>query len=227
MIQDLKGEETWRLFRILAEFTEGYDKLSDIGFAVSIFGSARIQPDCPYYLKTEALSRRLAEEGFSIITGGGPGIMEAGNKGAYEAGGGSIGLNIKLQQEQNPNPYQNLSLKFRYFFARKAMFVKYSVGYVCMPGGYGTMDEFFEALTLMQTLKIYPLPLILFGTEFWEGLLNWMRSQPLKHGLISAEDLDIITVTDDIEAVVSAMCAHRHWKEHQIALAKSSVNSGI
>lgn len=223
MIQDLKGEETWRLFRILAEFTEGYDKLSDIGFAVSIFGSARIKSDCPYYQKSEALSRRLAEEGFAIITGGGPGIMEAGNKGAYEAGGSSIGLNIKLQQEQHPNPYQNRSLQFRYFFARKAMFVKYSVGYVCMPGGYGTLDEFFEALTLMQTLKIYPLPLILFGTEFWQGLLDWIRAAPLKHGLIAPEDLDIITVTDDIEVVVSAICAHRHWKEQQIALAQGSL----
>ncbi len=226
MIQDLKGEETWRLLRILAEFTEGYDKLSDIGFAVSVFGSARIQPDCPYYKQTVALSRRLAEEGFTLITGGGPGIMEAGNKGAHEAGALSVGLNIQLPMEQHPNPYQNRSLEFRYFFARKAMFVKYSVGYVCMPGGYGTLDEFFEALTLMQTLKIYPLPLILFGSEFWQGLIDWLKSGPLKHGLISPEDLDIITVTDDIDEVVEAICAHRQWKEQQITLAQNSLNKG-
>ncbi len=226
MIQDLKGEETWRLLRILAEFTEGYDKLSDVGFAVSVFGSARIQPDCPYYQKTETLSRRLAEEGFTIITGGGSGIMEAGNKGAHEAGAMSVGLNIQLPMEQHPNAYQNRSLNFRYFFARKAMFVKYSVGYVCMPGGYGTLDEFFEALTLMQTLKIYPLPLILFGSDFWQGLLDWMRAQPLKHGLISAKDLDIIRVTDDVEEVVTAICAHRQWKEQQISLADSGLSKG-
>jgi len=226
MIQDLKGEETWRLLRILAEFTEGYDKLSDVGFAVSVFGSARIKPDCPYYQKAEALSRRVAEEYFTIITGGGPGIMEASNKGAYEAGAMSVGLNIQLPMEQHSNPYQNRSLDFRYFFARKAMFVKYSVGYVCMPGGYGTLDEFFEALTLMQTLKIYPLPLILFGSEFWQGLVDWMKAQPLKHELISAEDLDIITVTDNIEEVVSAICAHRQWKEQQISLADSGLSKG-
>ena len=146
--------------------------------------------------------------------------MEAGNKGAHEAGATSIGLNIQLPMEQTPNPYQNLSLDFRYFFARKAMFVKYSVGYICMPGGYGTLDEFFEALTLMQTLKIYPLPLILFGREYWQGLIDWIRDQPLKHGLISPEDLDIITITDDIEEVVSAICAHRSWKERKIEMAK-------
>lgn len=221
MIQDLKGEETWRLFRILAEFTEGYDRLSELGFAVSVFGSARTPPESAYYQQAEALSRRLAEEGFAIITGGGPGIMEAGNKGAHEAGAASVGLNIQLPQEQTPNPYQNQSLDFRYFFARKAMFVKYSVGYVCMPGGYGTLDEFFEALTLMQTLKVYPLPLILFGTEFWQGLIDWIKSSLLKEGMISPEDLDIITVTDDIEEVVQAICAHRTWKQQQIELAKN------
>ncbi len=224
MIQDLKGEETWRLLRILAEFTEGYERLSDIGFAVSVFGSARITPDSLYYQQAEALSKRLAEEGFTVITGGGPGIMEAGNKGAHEAGALSVGLNIQLPQEQTPNPYQNRSLDFRYFFARKAMFVKYSVGYVCMPGGYGTLDEFFEALTLMQTLKIYPLPLILFGTEFWQGLIDWLKSAPLQQGLISSEDLNIITVTDDIEAVIRAISDHRLWKQQKIELAQSGVN---
>lgn len=219
MIQDLKGEETWRLFRILAEFTEGYDRLSGIGFGVSVFGSARIQPDSPYYDQAQQLSRRLAEEGFTIITGGGPGIMEAGNKGASEAGGVSVGLNIQLPMEQIANPYQNLSLDFRYFFARKAMFVKYSVGYVCMPGGYGTLDEFFEALTLMQTQKIYPMPLILFGRSFWQGLLDWIESSMVQQGLISADDLEIITITDDIDEVVQLISQHRRWKQQQIAQA--------
>ncbi len=221
MIQDLKGEETWRLFRILAEFTEGYDRLSDIGFGVSVFGSARTPADSPYYQQAVELSRRLAEEGFTIITGGGPGIMEAGNKGAHEAGRLSVGLNIQLPMEQTPNPYQNRSLEFRYFFARKAMFVKYSVGYVCMPGGYGTLDEFFEALTLMQTLKVYPMPLILFGREFWQGLMDWIESSVLKQGLISPGDLDIITVTDDIDEVVKLISEHRQWKQQQIDLAKT------
>lgn len=226
MIEDIKGEESWRLLRILAEFTEGYDRLSDLGWAVSIFGSARTQPDDPYYQHAQLLARRLGEEGFTIITGGGPGIMEAGNRGAREAGVHSVGLNIQLPMEQHPNHYQDISLDFRYFFARKAMFIKYSVGYVCMPGGYGTLDEFFEALTLMQTMKIYPLPLVLFGSSFWNGLLDWLREAPLQQQLISPEDLDIIQVTDDIEEVVSAICAHRSWKEEKIRQAQQSLNKG-
>lgn len=225
MIHDLKGEETWRLFRILAEFTEGFDRLSDVQFAVSIFGSARTEPGSHYYQQAEELARRLGEEGFGVITGGGPGIMAAGNKGAHEAGALSVGLNIQLPMEQNPNPYQNRSLDFRYFFARKAMFVKYSVGYVCMPGGYGTLDEFFEALTLMQTMKIYPLPLILFGREFWQGLMDWLEQAPLKQKLISAEDLKIITISDDIEEVVEAMRQHRAWKEQKIEQAQELLNT--
>ncbi len=225
MIHDLKGEETWRLFRILAEFTEGFDRLSDVQFAVSIFGSARTEPGSHYFQQAEKLAHRLGEEGFGVITGGGPGIMAAGNKGAHEAGALSIGLNIQLPMEQNPNPYQNRSLDFRYFFARKAMFVKYSVGYVCMPGGYGTLDEFFEALTLMQTMKIYPLPLILFGREFWQGLIDWLESAPLKQKLISADDLKIITISDDIEEVITAMCQHRAWKEQKIEQAQELLNT--
>ncbi|WP_210396144.1 TIGR00730 family Rossman fold protein [Motiliproteus sediminis] len=226
MIEDIKGEESWRLLRILAEFTEGYDRLSDLGWAVTIFGSARTEPEDPYYQQARALAQRLGEEGFAIITGGGPGIMEAGNLGARDAGVASVGLNIQLPMEQHPNPYQNLSLDFRYFFARKAMFIKYSVGYVCMPGGYGTLDEFFEALTLMQTMKIYPLPLVLYGSEFWQGLIDWLKTAPLKQRLISPEDLDIVTITDDIEVVVKAICDHRSWKEEKIRQAQQSLNKG-
>lgn len=221
MIEDFKGDESWRLFRILAEFTEGIDTLSNLGFAISIFGSARIQPDHEYYQRTVQLSKRLAEEGFSVITGGGPGIMEAGNKGAMEGAGDSVGLNIELPMEQKPNDFQSITLNYRYFFARKVMFVKHSMGYVCMPGGFGTFDEFFEALTLVQTEKIYPMPIVLFGSDFWSGLLEWVKTQPLKLGLISATDLDLLTVTDDIEEVVNIMSRHRQFKQKMIAHSKS------
>lgn len=221
MIEDFKGDESWRLFRILAEFTEGIDTLSNLGFAISIFGSARIQPDHEYYQRTVQLSKRLAEEGFSVITGGGPGIMEAGNKGAMEGSGDSVGLNIELPMEQKPNDFQSITLNYRYFFARKVMFVKHSMGYVCMPGGFGTFDEFFEALTLVQTEKIYPMPIVLFGSDFWSGLLEWVKTQPLKLGLISATDLDLLTVTDDIEEVVNIMSKHRQFKQKMIAHSKS------
>ncbi len=221
MIEDLKGDESWRMFRIISEFTEGFDKLSRIDCAVSIFGSARLPPENVYYQQAEEIARRLAAEGFSIITGGGPGIMEAANKGACEAGVGpavkSIGLNISLPKEQRPNPYQNLTLEYRYFFVRKVMFVKHSMGYVCMPGGFGTLDEFFEALTLMQTMKIYPMPMVLFGTEFWQGLLDWMRSTLLAQGTISEEDFDYITVTDNIDEIVTIMVEHRAWKNEMRA----------
>ena len=159
IIEDLKGDQSWRIFRIISEFTEGFEKLSEVTDAISIFGSARLKPDDPYYIKTIELSTLLSQNGFAIITGGGPGVMEAANRGAYQQDQLSIGLNIELPMEQRPNPYQDISLDFRYFFVRKVMFVRYSMGYVCMPGGFGTLDEFFEALTLMQTNKIYPLPL--------------------------------------------------------------------
>lgn len=221
MIDDFKGDESWRLFRIIAEFTEGIDALSDLGFAISIFGSARVTPDNIYYEKAELLARRLAQEGFATITGGGPGIMEAGNKGAKECMAKSVGLNIDLPMEQSPNPFQNISLNYRYFFARKVMFVKHSMGYICMPGGFGTFDEFFEALTLLQTNKIYPIPIVLFGKDFWQGLLDWMSAQPLKHGLISPEDLELLTLTDDIEEVISIMVEHRKYKMLKIRRAKT------
>jgi uncharacterized protein (TIGR00730 family) len=221
MIEDFKGDESWRLFRILAEFTEGIDSLSDLGFAISIFGSARIKPDSPYYQQTVELANKLSKENFSIITGGGPGIMEAGNKGAHGEQGKSVGLNIVLPSEQHPNSFQNITLNYRYFFARKVMFVKHSMGYVCMPGGFGTLDEFFEALTLVQTNKIYPIPIVLFGSKFWQGLLNWIKEQPLQERLISPEDMDLMHITDDIDEVVNIMLQHRIYKKEKIAQTKN------
>lgn len=213
LIDDLKGDESWRMFRILSEFTEGIDKLSDLGYAVSIFGSARLNPDNAYYQNAVEIARRLAKEEFGIISGGGPGIMEAANKGAYKEKVKSVGLNIHLPQEQAPNKYQNLSLDYRYFFVRKVMFVKHSMGYVCMPGGFGTLDEFFEALTLMQTEKIFPMPLILFGVDYWQGLIDWLKATMVPNGTISDSDFDFITLTDDIDEVVSTLVEFRKWKD--------------
>ncbi len=213
LIDDFKGDESWRMFRILSELTEGIDKLADLGHAVSIFGSARLKPDNPHYQKAVEIAQRLAKNNFDVITGGGPGIMEAANKGALDEDVKSVGLNINLPQEQAPNPYHNVSLDYRYFFVRKVMFVKHSMGYVIMPGGFGTLDEFFEALTLMQTEKIFPMPLILFGVDFWEGLIDWLRGTMLANGTISEEDFEFIRLTDDIDEVVSIMVKHREWKE--------------
>lgn len=221
MIDDLKGDESWRMFRIISEFTEGFDKLSDVQFAVSLFGSARVKPDMPYYVSAQAVAEALASNGYSIISGGGPGVMEAANKGAWLKNAPSIGLNIQLPSEQKRNGYQNISLEFRYFFARKVMFVKYSIGYVCMPGGFGTLDELFEALTLMQTHKIHPMPLILFGSDYWSGLLDWIRNSVLENKLIEANDLDYISVTDDPLEVVDIMNKHRAWKLKKIIEASS------
>ncbi len=191
-------EETWRIFRIMAEFVEGFEELSSVGPAVSIFGSSRIGPDNKYYKLAEQTAGEIAKAGFAVITGGGGGIMEAVNKGAAEAGGKSIGLNIELPVEQMPNEYQNLSLHFRYFFCRKMMFLKYANGFVVMPGGYGTMDEFFESCVLIQTLRQAHFPVILMGSEYWSGLIDWMTEQMLnKHGYISPEDLDVFSVVDE------------------------------
>ena len=212
MIDDLKGDESWRMFRIISEFTEGFDKLSDIGFAVSIFGSAKTEPKDTYYLKAVELSRRLAQENYSIISGGGPGIMAAANQGAAEQGACSVGLNIDLPYEQTPNIFQNKSLEFRYFFVRKVMFVKYSMGYICFPGGFGTLDECFEALTLIQTNKIYKIPVILFGVDFWSGLIDWMKDKLLSHNTISEEDFDLILLTDSIDEAVELLNCHREQK---------------
>ena len=214
-IDDLKGDQSWRIFRIISEFTEGFDRLSGLCDAISIFGSARLKPGTFYYNKTVELAELLGQQDFAIISGGGPGIMEAANKGAHLQKQPSIGLNIELPMEQTPNPYQDLSLDFRYFFVRKVMFVRYSMGYVCMPGGFGTLDEFFESLTLMQTNKIYPIPLILFGSDFWQGLVDWIKTTLIKYETISMEDLDLITITDDPQEVLEIMVRHREWKNQQ------------
>jgi uncharacterized protein (TIGR00730 family) len=192
------SEETWRIFRIMAEFVESFEELATVGPAVSIFGSSRITPEDKYYKLAQETACEIAKSGFAIITGGGGGIMEAANKGAAEGGGKSVGLNIELPLEQIPNKYQNLSLHFRYFFCRKVMFLKYANGFVVMPGGYGTMDEFFESCVLIQTLKQAHFPVILMGSEFWGGLVDWMKEQMLdKNDYISPEDLDVFSVVDE------------------------------
>jgi len=199
----VKGD-SWRMFRIMAEFVEGFDTLSSIHRAsVTIYGSARTSPDHPDYQLARDLARRLAEHGYGIITGGGGGIMEAANRGASDAEGLSIGLNIDLPLEQEPNPYVNLPLDFRYFFVRKVMFMKYSMAFICMPGGFGSMDELFESLTLIQTRKIRPFPIILVGSSFWSGLVDWFREQLVASGKISAEDMDLFEVFDDPDEIVS------------------------
>jgi hypothetical protein len=202
LVDALSIEESWRIFRIMAEFVEAIESLSKLKNAVSIFGSARVTPDDPYYQKTEKLARRLAQKGFSVITGGGPGIMEAANKGAAEAGGKSVGMNIRLPFEQKPNPYANISIDYKYFFIRKVMFVKYAVAYVIMPGGFGTMDELFEALTLIQTRRIKSFPVILMGSEYWKGLLDWLKKTMIRTSMILPEDLDFIEIIDDPDEVV-------------------------
>ena len=194
--------DAWRLFKIMAEFVDGFESLADIDPCVSIFGSARTRPGDGAYEKTVIIARKLAEAGFNIITGGGPGIMEAGNKGAREGGGRSIGLNIRLPMEQKPNPFADLHIEFKYFFVRKVMFIKYAQAYIGMPGGFGTLDEIFEALTLIQTHRIKPFPVILFGTEYWGGLVDWIKAELLDRAMITAEDLDLFTLTDDPDLIV-------------------------
>ncbi len=205
VIDDLKLGESWRLFRIMGEFVEGVEALHDIGPAVSIFGSARTSPDDPVYKRAVAVAAAFARENFTVITGGGGGIMEAANKGAAEAGGTSVGLNINLPHEQTPNPYANIQLNFHYFFIRKVMFVKYAMAYVIMPGGFGTLDELFEAVTLIQTQRIRPLPVVLVGSHYWNGLVDWIRTRLLDDQMISPEDIDILQMIDDPEEVVRAV----------------------
>ncbi|MBN1844357.1 MAG: TIGR00730 family Rossman fold protein [Sedimentisphaerales bacterium] len=210
------AQETWRVFRIMAEFVEGFDELGKLGPAVSIFGSARTRPGDPYYRLAEETARALAQAGVAVITGGGPGIMEAANKGAYQAGGYSVGLNIEIPEEQVANKYQNLSLSFRYFFARKMMFMKYAQAFIIFPGGFGTMDEFFESLTLIQTMKMAHFPVILIGRSFWQGLIDWLRSVMMgqQHN-ISQEDMDIFYLTDDPQEVVRIVLesGEKYWIE--------------
>ncbi|MGH3350854.1 MAG: TIGR00730 family Rossman fold protein [Nocardioides sp.] len=201
--------DPWRVMKIQAEFVEGFNDLSEIGPAISVFGSARTPKDHPMYAQAEIIGRRLAEAGFVVITGGGPGTMEAANKGATEAGGESIGLGIELPFEARLNDYVSFGLNFRYFFVRKMMFVKYSQGYVVMPGGLGTMDELFEAMTLSQTKKITQFPVVLMGVKHWQGLIDWMRDTMLADGRIKQSDLDMITLTDDVDEAVELMLKAR------------------
>ncbi len=202
LIDNLTPEESWRIFRIMAEFVDAIDTLSRVKRAVTIFGSARVKPDNPYYEKARYLAARLAKSGFSVITGGGPGIMEAANRGAAEAGGTSVGMNIQLPFEQKPNPYANIAINYHYFFIRKVMFVKYAMAYVILPGGYGTMDELFEALTLIQTKRIKGFPVILMGSDYWRGLIQWLRNTMVKEDMILKEDLDLIKIIDDPDEAV-------------------------
>jgi uncharacterized protein (TIGR00730 family) len=200
--------DTWRALRIMGEFVEGFDALAGIGRAVSVFGSARIGRSDPSYRMARTLSRRLARHGYAIITGGGPGIMEAANRGAREGGGVSVGCNIELPFEQGLNEYVTLGMEFRYFFVRKTMFVKYAEAFCIFPGGFGTLDELFEALTLIQTGKVQHFPVVLFGTAYWRGMLRWLRTTPLSEGKVSPEDLTIFTVTDDVNEAVEVILAH-------------------
>ncbi|HXJ66036.1 MAG TPA: TIGR00730 family Rossman fold protein, partial [Actinomycetota bacterium] len=194
--------DPWRVLRIQSEFVEGFGALSELGPAVAVFGSARLQPDDPAYAMGVEVGRRLAEAGYAVITGGGPGIMEAANRGCQEAGGLSIGCNIELPFEQRMNDYVDLGVDFRYFFVRKTMFVKYAEGFVVFPGGYGTLDELFESLTLTQTGKIRHFPVVLFGSEYWKGLLDWLRERLLTEGKINAADLELFVTMDDPKSVV-------------------------
>lgn len=202
VVDSLSIDESWRIFRIMAEFVEAIEELSQVHHAVSIFGSARTSPEDRYYKKTEELARLLAENGFNVITGGGPGIMEAANKGASEGGGKSVGMNIHLPFEQQPNPYANISIDYKYFFIRKVMFVKYAVAYIILPGGFGTMDELFEALTLIQTRRIRSFPVILMGSDYWRGLIDWLKHTMLEEGKVSPEDIELFQVMDDPGQVV-------------------------
>ncbi len=202
LVDALSIDESWRIFRIMAEFVDAIEELSQIKHAVSIFGSARTTPEDEYYQKAKQLARLLAQNGFGVITGGGPGIMEAANKGAAEGGGKSVGMNIHLPFEQKPNPYANVSIDYKYFFIRKVMFVKYAMAYVILPGGFGTMDELFEALTLIQTKRIRSFPVILMGSDYWEGLMGWLKETMLGEGKMSPEDADLVQIIDDPESVV-------------------------
>jgi uncharacterized protein (TIGR00730 family) len=205
VIDEITIQDSWRLFRIMAEFVDGFETLSKCHPAVTIFGSTRIKPGDEAYRKAEQIGRLLAENGFSVITGGGPGVMEAANKGASAAGGKSIGLNIELPSEQKPNPYANITLSFRYFFVRKVMFVKYAMAYIILPGGFGTMDELLESVTLIQTHKIKPFPVILVGSKYWKGLLDWIKEVVLKEGKISPADRDIFQLIDEPEEIIKTI----------------------
>lgn len=199
--------DPWRIMRIQAEFVEGFGAMAEVGPAVSVFGSARSRPGDPDYRTGEVVGRALVEAGYAVITGGGPGVMEAANKGAIEVGGTSVGLGIELPFEQGLNPYVNIGVNFRYFFIRKTMFVKYAQGFIVLPGGFGTLDELFEALTLVQTGKVTRFPIVLMGSDYWQGLLEWLRRSAEEHGTISSHDVDLVQVTDDVDEAVQIIRA--------------------
>jgi uncharacterized protein (TIGR00730 family) len=213
--QTLSGD-AWRVFRILSEFVDGYERMTSIGPSVSIFGSARLQPTSPYYKLAVNTAQSIAKRGFAIITGGGPGIMEAANKGAQAVNGRSCGLSIDLPMESASNLFIDLkyNLRFRYFFVRKVMFIRYAQGYVFLPGGLGTLDELFEAMTLIQTQKIHPFPIYMMGKDYWAGLMEWIKETMLGHACISPEDLDLIHLTDDPEEVANGI--ERHYQKHRV-----------
>ncbi len=217
--------ESWKIFQIMAEFVEGYERLSSISPSVSMFGSARTAPDHPCYQLAEDISRQLSNAGFSVVTGGGPGIMEAGNRGAYQGKSPSIGLNINLPNEEGGNDYQDVSLTFRHFFARKVMFVKHASAYVVLPGGFGTLDELAEILTLVQTGKTRRIPIILVGSDFWRGLSDWFRNTLVDAGTIDSQDMELFMILDKPEQVVDAIFSHYEGRsfdpsaeEHEVLL---------
>ncbi len=216
IIDHIGPQESWRIFRIMAEFVESIETLSAIPPSVSIYGSARTKPDNKYYQMAQDLAKALVKEDYGIITGGGGGIMEAANKGATEAGGSSVGLNIDLPFEQQLNPYTNIHINFRYFFIRKVMFLRYATAWVIMPGGFGTLDELFETLTMIQTEKMHPCPVILMGSDYWEGMVDWIKKTMLAEELISPDDLGIFTVSDSIEEVVQII------KDSELKAARKS-----
>ena len=215
--------ESWRIFQIMAEFVEGFEKLCLIRPSISIFGSARTPPDHPWYLKAEQTARLLSDAGFSVVSGGGPGIMEAANKGAHAGKSPSIGVNIELPHEQSPNPYQDISLHFRHFFARKVMFVKYASAYVVLPGGFGTLDELAEILTLVQTGKTRQIPIILVGSEFWAGLLQWFEQVMVAAGTIDRRDLGLMQVFDEPEDIVKAIFDHYETRSLEPSAAEQEI----
>ena len=208
ILETLNIQDSWRLFRIMAEVVEGFETLNSVQHCVSIFGSARVSSDSPVYKDTETIARLLAENGFGVITGGGPGLMEAGNKGAYEAGGTSVGLHIHLPSEQACNPYVKTRCDFRYFFVRKLMFVKYAMAYVVMPGGMGTLDELSEAFVLAQTHRIKPFPIVLYNSAFWGGFIEWIEKSMVDGGFIKSKELSLMTILDDPEEVVEYIRRH-------------------
>jgi len=214
IINELRKEEAWRMFRIMGEFIEGFDTLAGLTPAVTVYGSARVRPDDPLFKLAEDLGRRLAHAGYAVITGGGPGIMEAANKGAYEAGGTSVGLTIALPKEQPSNQYHTIAIDFHHFFVRKVMLVKYATAFVLLPGGFGTLDELFETITLIHTRKIRPFPVFLMGREYWEGLVGWLSTKTAGSGYVDTGDLDLLEIVDDPAEIVAKVDRWQHRKGH-------------